>query len=283
MKLVPSLFLVLLFASASLAQKTDLPDILIPSESVIAEAARINAQAFKILPRFLLTKEMAAYKDEEYPLGIRESGAFYSFTAKSHSYNQIPELGLSKGGLSAGGFAGFNYGLMKDLGNVTIESVSVDLPEVLFLATYKPRNLEPDIRAEQRKRSDYKANGYSYKAHLQYTVGNTYVLRAISYDKADTLVAFNIFQKLDDGSLEIVWKELKSFPVPRRWYSTDAEMSKKLNEILAQERFAGIKGEVKDNVITVRGVTNDRLKSDLGREFHSLRPVGINYLTETSW
>lgn len=280
MKLVTFLFLALLMASAASAQKGELVDVLVPSESVQAEAARMNAKAFKLLPRGMY--EPAAepsYKDDENPIGIRGGGAFYSFSAKSHSYNQIPEIGLDKG-LSAGGFAGLSYGLMKDLGKISLESISIDQPEILFFATYKPRNLVAEIREEQNKRGDYKANGYSYKAHLQYTVGNTYALRAISYDKADTLVVFTIFQKLEDGSLEIVWKQLMSFPVPKPWYSTDAEMTEKMNAILSKESFVGIKGEVKDNIITLRGVPNDRIKNDLSRAFHNLRPVSVNYVAE---
>jgi hypothetical protein len=166
---------------------------------------------------------------------------------------------------------------MKDLGQVSVENVNVDQPEVTFLATYSPRNLILEIRAEQSKRGDYKANDHVYRANLPALEGHTYVLRAIAYDQADVLVAFRVVQKLEDGSLEIVWKELKSFPIPRPWYSTDQEMAEKLDRILAVEKFAGIHGEVKDNVITIRGNTSQGTLTDLSRQMHSLRPIKVNY------
>src|SRR5687768_814074 len=131
MKLILVLGILALFSSSVISQERKPPEILVPSEYAQTEAKRLDVDVFKILPRFLLTKEMASYKDEDYPLGVRESGAFYSFTTKSHSYNKIPQIGLEGTSLQTG-FAGFNYGLMKDLGQVSVENVSVDQPEVTF-------------------------------------------------------------------------------------------------------------------------------------------------------
>lgn len=169
---------------------------------------------------------------------------------------------------------------MKDLDKIPLESVSLEQPDVLFLATYKPRNVVSEIRAEQAKRGDYIANGFSYKSYLTYSLDNTYVLRAISYDKSDILIAFKIYETSQDGSLEIIWKELKNFPVPRPWHFTDAEMTEKLNAILSKEVFAGVKGEVNENVITIRGITRARIRNELQSELNTLRALDVIYLDE---
>lgn len=267
------------FASFAFSQTITLPEILVPSDTAAFAAKRAGAKVFKLLPRGMFDQDTSTYGDKDNPLGIRGGGAYYSFATELHSYNKMPQIELQKEYLNTG-FYGLNYGLMKDLGAIELASVSTDLAEVNFLATYKPRNLIPEIREEQGKRGDYKANGYVYRARLPAIVGHTYVLRAIGYDEFDILVAFQPIAKLENGALEVLWKELKTFPVPKPWYSTDAEMLAKLNTVLSQERFAGIKGEVKDNVITVRGVPNDRIKHELSRELHNLRPVSVNYLAE---
>lgn len=40
-------------------------------------------------------------------------------------------------------------------------------------------------------------------------------MRAISFDEADTLVAFKIHRKDTDGSLIIFWKLIKDFEIPK--------------------------------------------------------------------
>jgi hypothetical protein len=64
-----------------------------------------------------------------------------------------------------------------------------------------------------------KARGFEreniiYKNRFPVTVGHTYVLRAISYDEADTLVAFKVHRKDTDGSLIIFWKPIKNYEKP---------------------------------------------------------------------
>ena len=42
----------------------------------------------------------------------------------------------------------------------------------------------------------------------------TYLLRSISYSRADILVALQVVRKDSDGSMIIAWKLLKSFATP---------------------------------------------------------------------
>ncbi|MDQ3322347.1 MAG: hypothetical protein M3525_07945, partial [Acidobacteriota bacterium] len=79
---------------------------------------------------------------------------------------------------------------------------------------YKPPAAESEIRTEQRRAWNYEANGAVYKSNLPAVVGNTYVLRAISFGDADVLVALRIHRKDTDGSLIIFWKLLENFEKP---------------------------------------------------------------------
>jgi len=63
-----------------IGQTERLPEILIPSEDSQTEAKRLDAQVFRMLPRGMFKELSNLRTDEGSPLGIRESGAFYSFT-----------------------------------------------------------------------------------------------------------------------------------------------------------------------------------------------------------
>jgi hypothetical protein len=57
-------------------------------------------------------------------------------------------------------------------------------------------------------------DGVQYRQNRPAIVGHTYLLRAISYGEADTLVAFQIHRRETDKSLIIFWKALESFEKP---------------------------------------------------------------------
>ncbi len=84
-----------------------------------------------------------------------------------------------------------------------------------FLANYRPPTNEPEVRLEQRKAHDYNVDGITYKRNLPAVVRHVYVLRAISFDDADVLVALKIHWKDTDGSLIISWKLIENFEIPR--------------------------------------------------------------------
>ncbi len=56
--------------------------------------------------------------------------------------------------------------------------------------------------------------GYVYKSSLPSMTNRTYILRSISYNRFDVLVAFRVVRQDADGSVILVWKRLKEFPTP---------------------------------------------------------------------
>lgn len=157
-------------------------------------------------------------------LSIRGGGAYYSFTALRHEYGQSDiELQQNTFGV---GFAGANFGYLCLLGNVALEEVGIDHPGAQFLLNYAAPLAEPEARlAQQRAHTNFQANNYSYKNRLPVQTGSTYLLRSISYNEADTLVAFRVLRKdPTDGSVILLWKMLKRFPTPKLQQDKSAKM-----------------------------------------------------------
>src|SRR5512142_414507 len=102
MRIIPLCVLFVVLSSLTLAQSEKLPDILKPDPASESEAQQIGANLFKLVPRGMFPQPANSYKDEDNPIGIREGGAYYSFSTGLHSYNKVPEIGLDQGNLSSG-------------------------------------------------------------------------------------------------------------------------------------------------------------------------------------
>jgi hypothetical protein len=147
-------------------------------------------------------------------LAIRGGGAYYSFTRNTHEYGYGSDIALEQGMLSVG-FAGADYGLLLNLGDVSLDQIASDHVATRALLDYAPPVKEADVRAEHRKLwQGIELSGFLFKSRLPATVSNTYLLRSVSIDTSDTLVAFRVVRKDTDGSFILVFKVLKKFPKP---------------------------------------------------------------------
>ncbi len=173
-----------------------------------------NTGIARLLPRE--KHDDQAYQDlPKSGITIRGGGAYYSFTRLSHEYGNGTQIGFEQGQLSTS-FAGADYGMLANLGDVPLEAVSLEHPTVKFLASYESASEEPQARSEYtRFRSGVSIDGVSYKTRLPGTIDNSYVLRGIHYSDSDVLVAFRVVRKDTDGSVIIVWKLLKKYPTPK--------------------------------------------------------------------
>lgn len=178
--------------------------ILAPDQKDIEAAAQENFGVFRLLPREIYDKGFFA---------IPGGGAYYSFSNKSHNYGEIAQIELQREKIMVG-FAGANYGFITDLGEIALSEINEKSNAVNFLANYQPPNQLPKARIEQQKARGFEKDGKTYKDNLPAVVGHSYALRAISFDRADVLVAFKIHRKDADGSLIIFWKLLKEFEKP---------------------------------------------------------------------
>lgn len=178
-------------------------DVLTPDAKDLSRARKEGHGVFRIMPREKYDRKLT----------IQGGGSYYSFTTKSHDYQKIAQIGLEQNNLKVG-FAGADYGFIADLGEIALADVTGDTAEANFLINYKPPTNEPEVRIEQRRAHKYETDGTLYKSRLPAVVGHSYVLRAISFEEADVLVALKIHRKDADGSLIVFWKLLENFEKP---------------------------------------------------------------------
>jgi hypothetical protein len=222
-------------------------NFLAPDASDLKQAQR-NFGVFRLLPR----------ERFENRLRISGGGAYYSFSSLSHDYQEKPQISLQNDFLKVG-FAGADYGLMRDLGEVSLNNVTPEIEAVRYLLNYSPPTTETEVRQEQRGAASYGINGIYYSDRIPAVVGRTYVLRAINFDKSDILVALKIHRKDSDGSLIIFWKYLEQFPVPSFNRSEKnpppnaAELEEKVLNALQAKGFYNVTVDVSSVPFTLRG------------------------------
>lgn len=147
-------------------------------------------------------------------LAIRGGGAYYSFVRKTHEYGFGSDIELAQEQLSAG-FAGADYGLLLNLGDVSLEQAANDHAATRVLLEYTPPEKEAEVRAVQRKLwQGMELSGLTFKGRVPAKVSNTYLLRSVSIDRSDILAMFRVVREDTDGSLILVYKVLKTFPKP---------------------------------------------------------------------
>ena len=190
-----------------LANKQD--DFLAPAPGDLASFAGFLSQPQTGLIR-LLPRE--TYDGQ---LTIRGGGAYYSFAHLTHEYGYGSDIELYQGYLSVG-FAGADFGFVTNLGNMPIDTVSLDTPAVQYLASFSAPTNEPDARVQQQRAgTGFSVGSYSYVDRVIAGQATTYALRSISFGTSDVPVAFQVVRFDTDGSAILVWKLLKSFPVPQ--------------------------------------------------------------------
>ncbi|HEY8561231.1 MAG TPA: hypothetical protein VIL74_12720 [Pyrinomonadaceae bacterium] len=177
-------------------------EILLPAAEDFERAGKEGFEVFRLMPRERYDRKRAVH-----------GGAYYSFTNRSHDYQKIAQISLEDDYLSVG-FAGADYGFFSDLGNVPLAEVSTDTGGIEFLLNYKPPTSESAARAEQKKSHNYETENATFARRVPVSLDFTFALRAISFDRADVLVAFRIHRRDKDGSLIVFWKPLKNFEVP---------------------------------------------------------------------
>ncbi len=167
----------------------------------------------RLLPRQVYDSEV--YKKNNKTLTIRGAGAYYSFSRLTHEYGQGSDIGLNSGHLYVG-FAGANYGILVNLGDVTLNELTLEDPRVRYMSGYTPPPKEPDARLEARQfGSGVTVDDVCYRSRLPVAVNDTYLLRSIDYSTSDVLVAFKVVRTDSDDSVILAWKLLKKYPVPQ--------------------------------------------------------------------
>ena len=114
------------------------------------------------------------------------------------------------------GFAGADFGMLTNLGDVSLTDLTAADPRVAYLLAYETPRAESEARSEfQRFGRGVTVDGQTYKQALPLKSQATYLLRSINYDVSDVLVGFHVVREESDGSVIVAWKLLKSYPTPQ--------------------------------------------------------------------
>lgn len=207
--------------------------VLEPSAESRKTAGGIKAEVFRLAPRGM-------FDSASNEMQIRGGGAYFSFRTKSHDYNRIPQIQLQGRSLSVG-FAGADYGLIADLGEIPLESVGAETGEVRLLLDYRAITEELSARDEYQKlHLGIEIGGAKFTRQVDAVAGHSYALRAISFRDADTLVVFHVSEISDDDSATILWKHVKEFDVPVITRATPEERIERAKKALSRIGLAGI-------------------------------------------
>jgi len=144
----------------------------------------------------------------------REGGAYWSFTKRSNSYNDEPQIELQNGSFSTG-FAGADTGFVVRLENVPLLSADESsVPDVLRGA---PDDVNAAARGTRRAPSSGGAGGAGGDSRpvrdAKAEAGAVYAVRAVMWDRRDVLAAFQVVT-LDARGATIAWRLLRTYDVP---------------------------------------------------------------------
>jgi hypothetical protein len=169
---------------------------------------------FRLLPYSGNVVTVETLKTTDVLLPIKGRGAYYSYSKLRHELDDWSEIGLQNGMFQVG-FVSRSLAFMGVLGDVPLESITLDSREVVPLHKLDPAPVYQDMIAQGDKNTRFlKAGGFIYGSSVAALPNNTYVLRSTISYKADLLIAFRVIRQDDDGSLHILWKKLASYPLP---------------------------------------------------------------------
>jgi hypothetical protein len=220
-----AVILVLLFAADSLAQSQDRArlereiaslmqqlrdkekEFLAPSSEDRAAFAEFLRQPGTGLIR-LLPREV--YQDK---LVTSIGGSSYSFVRLTHDYGQGTDIELDRDKFLVG-LSGASFGYFANLGDVPLDAVALGHAALRPIVFEPPSKLHEARTQQMRAHNGFEAEGFNYKREVPAREDTTYVLRSINYGRYDVLVAFRVVRRDLDGSLTILYKTLKKFPMP---------------------------------------------------------------------
>jgi hypothetical protein len=166
---------------------------------------------------------------------LRGAGTYFSFVKQSHAADEWAQLRIYKGAFLPGysvfkrgannprsntnAFnitSGYALTVFTPLGDVPLEQVTDETPAVALLNQYTPPTQMADFARETEKfLQGIQVSGTAFSTGVLTRVDQTYAMRSVLYKKADIVIAFRVVREATDGSLYLLWKEIKNFPVPK--------------------------------------------------------------------
>ncbi len=164
-------------------------------------------------------------------------GGHYSFRRNEYAHESLADLGLRADHLVS--FGKLNQAILVDIGVANIESVRDDHPALKFLYNFAPASTKDDAAKEFAKfEIGIDSAGYVYRNSLPVKANSTFAVRVIAYKgkvrqvidvfgdrrkidilngdlRKDVIVLFRVIAKEPDGSVTVIWKEIRRKDSPK--------------------------------------------------------------------
>jgi hypothetical protein len=210
-----------------------------PSEQVLSQYSRFlnssNKGIFRMIADFgcAANDKVINARKECLIYSLPGGGNSFSFRAEKHRVRHLADITLAGEKLVITGV--FMHGFIADVGNVPIDSISLNSPAMKFVVGFKPSISEDNLLVVDEKLSrGVEQDGFRYAKEVDVSLGSTYVFRAVAYrgkvmrsargvaynelnydKRRDVTVAFQVVERGADGSVTIVWKQLADLESPK--------------------------------------------------------------------
>jgi hypothetical protein len=177
-----------------------------------------NAGAVKLL------SEATATANSRF-LQVRGEGRYFSFLRRTHENGQGSDIKFEDGKFSTG-FAGLDYGYFLNVGDVPFQDLAAATSEPpswlspskadawRFMWSYVPPNVTVEVRRAQREARSRVVGRTVVAENAAAVPGSCFLLRSITFNDSDLLVAIRAERLTNDGSMVLVWRILKTFDTP---------------------------------------------------------------------
>jgi hypothetical protein len=142
-------------------------------------------------------------------------GTFYSFKSENHEAKPYADLALNNNEFRVG-FAQNAMGTITRLGDVPLEELTLESSAVAPLLLLTPaKTLEEMVGIYEQSRSVLASAHHAYSTTAPAQPNTTYALRSTIYNQkgrkpSDVIIAFRVTRQDTDGSVTILWKELRA-------------------------------------------------------------------------
>lgn len=142
-------------------------------------------------------------------------GAFYSFKSEDHEAKANSDLMLSNNEFRVG-FADKAVGTITTLGDVPLEELTLQSSVVAPLLLLAPaKTLDEMVKIYEQSRTVLASGHHAYCTTSPAQLNTTYVMRSTAYNQkgrkpSDVVVAFRVTRQDTDGSVTILWKQLRA-------------------------------------------------------------------------
>ncbi len=196
--------------------------LLVPPQDILDKySAELKLENFGVVK---LLSERAVEANRAI-LRTRGEGTYFSFVRRTHEYGYGSDVALRNGQLSVG-FAGLDFGHLLNVGSISKEQfleIAEQPPTWLptskheawrFMWDHRPPTVTKEVRQAQRESRDRTIGGVPVSSRAAAVPNTSFLLRSISYNTSDVLVAIRLERLAEDGSLVFVWRILKVLDTP---------------------------------------------------------------------